>query len=346
MAEITEDDLSKALGDPVDEVQDQLAKDLLDEDDDKSDNKGGDDTPPADNPDGDAKGDDAADPAKDDTKPDDKNPDQPDGDATKPDDAANPDAGEQKTDTTPDQEPEMILGKFKTVDDLKNAYQNLEKRFSEKSQEVKEVGQVSGTEFDVAVKQKIAEENWKLVDKAFETIADPEQAKEAQYLLTQFKRTGDGAYLEKAREFLDKRVDRKLEVDAMNTAARIQQVANEHRQEIILKPLSDELDKMAEEDPEFMNDTVNQDLMAMAIRLNPAKVDVRAVKKAIQDYSKTQYQKGYDAAKKEFAKQAEKKAVSVKSVAKVETPTPKKPVEEMTIEDQLKEEYKDIPSIF
>ena len=31
MPEITEDDLSKALGDPVDEVQDQLAKDLLDE---------------------------------------------------------------------------------------------------------------------------------------------------------------------------------------------------------------------------------------------------------------------------------------------------------------------------
>lgn len=342
MAEITEDDLSKALGDPVDEVQDQLAKDLIDED--------GKDTLGDDKPDenivNDVKDDDAADPAKDGTKPDDKNQDQPDGDATKPDDTADPDAGEQKTDTTTDQEPEMILGKFKTVDDLKNAYQNLEKRFSEKSQEVKEVSQVSGTEFDTAVKQKIAEENWKLVDKAFETIADPEQAKEAQYLLTQFKRTGDGAYLERAREFLDKRIDRKLEVDAMNTAARIQQVANEHRQEIILKPLSDELDKIAEEDPEFMNDTVNQDLMAMAIRLNPAKVDVRAVKKAIQDYSKTQYQKGYNAAKKEFAKQAEKKAVSVKSVAKAETPTPKKPVEEMTIEDQLKEEYKDIPSIF
>lgn len=341
MPEITEDDLSKALGDPVDEVQDQLAKDLLDEDDDKSDNKGGDDTPPADNPDGDAKGDDAADPAKDDTKPDDKNPDQPDGDATKPDENADP-ATEPK-DKAPENEPaEMILGKFKTVDDLKNAYQNLEKRFSEKSQEVKEVSQVSGTEFDTAVQQKIAEENWKLVDKAFETITDPEHAKEAQYLLAQFKRTGDGALLEQARSFLDKRIDRKLEVDAMNMAAKIQQAANEHRQEIILKPLSDELDKMAEEDPEFMNDTTNQDLMAMAIRLNPMKVDVRAVKKAIQDYSKTQYQKGYEAAKKEYAKQIETKAVPVKSVAKVETPVAKKPVEAMSIEDQLKEEYKDL----
>ena len=128
----------------------------------------------------------------------------------------------------------------------------------------------------------------------------------------------------------------------MNVVAKIQRIANEHRQEVILKPLSDELDKMAEEDPEFMNDTVNQDLMAMAIRLNPMKVDVRAVKKAIQDYSKTQYQKGYEAAKKEFAKQVETKAVPVKSVAKVETPVVKKPVDEMTIEDQLKEEYKDL----
>jgi len=341
MPEITEDDLSKALGDPVDEVQDQLAKDLLDEDDDKSDNKGGDDTPPADNPDGDAKGDDAADPAKDDTKPDDKNPDQPDGDGTKSDDAADP-ATEPK-DKTPETNPdEMILGKFKTVDDLKNAYQNLEKKLGEKAQEVKEVSQVSGTEFDAAVRQKIMEENWKIVNKAFETIADPENAKEAQYLLSQFKRTGDAGLLEQARAYLDKRIDRKLEVDTMNMAAKIQRVANEHRQEVILKPLSDELDKMAEEDPEFMNDTTNQDLMAMAIRLNPMKVDVRAVKKAIQDYSKTQYQKGYEAAKKEFAKQTETKAVSVKSVAKMETPTPKKPVEAMSIEDQLKEEYKDL----
>lgn len=337
MAEITEEDLSKALGDPVDEVQDQLAKDLIDED--------GKDTPGEDKPDenivNDVKDDDAADPAKDEPKPDDKNPDQPDGDATKPDENADP-ATEPK-DKDPETEPaEMILGKFKTVDDLKNAYQNLEKRFSEKSQEVKEVSQVSGTEFDAAVNAKIAEENWKLVDKAFETITDPEHAKEAQYLLAQFKRTGDGALLEQARSFLDKRIDRKLEVDAMNMAAKIQQAANEHRQEIILKPLSDELDKMAEEDPEFMNDTTNQDLMAMAIRLNPMKVDVRAVKKAIQDYSKSQYQKGYEAAKKEFAKQVETKAVPVKSVAKIETPVAKKPVDEMTIEDQLKEEYKDL----
>lgn len=238
------------------------------------------------------------------------------------------------------EEPEMILGKFKTVDDLKNAYQNLEKKFGEKSHEVKEVAQAQSDDFDKAVDAKIVEETWKLVDKAFDTISNPDDAKEAQYLLSQFKKTGNGEYLEKARGFLDARVDRQLEVASMNTASQIRMKANEHRQEILLKPLAEELDKMAEEDPDFMNDTVNQDLMAMAIKLNPTKIDVRAVKKAIQDYRTSAYQRGYEAAKKEFAKQAEKKAVSVKSTTHIEQPKPKKPIEAMSIKDQLEEEMK------
>lgn len=239
-------------------------------------------------------------------------------------------------------EPEMILGKFKSQEDLIKAYQNLEKKFGEKAKEVKEVAQVTTDEFDTAVRTKIKEESWKLVEKAFDTIGDPEQAKEAQFLLSQFKKTGNGEYLEKARGFLDARVDRRLEVDTMNTAAYIQQQANEHRQEILLKPLSDELDKMAEEDPDFMNDEENQNLMAMAIKLNPTTVDVRAVKKAIEGYRKTSYDKGYEAAKKEFAKQAEKKAVSVKSSGHIEVPTPKKPSEALTIEEQLEEEMQEL----
>ena len=151
----------------------------------------------------------------------------------------------------PEKAPELILGKFKSQDDLINAYKNLEKKMGEKAQEVKEVAQAKSDDFDLAVKQKIAEENWKLVDKAFETITNPDDAKEAQYLLSQFKKTGDGALLEKARGFLDARVDRRLEVDAMNMAAKLQQTANAHREEILLKPLSEELDKMAEEDPEY-----------------------------------------------------------------------------------------------
>jgi hypothetical protein len=237
-------------------------------------------------------------------------------------------------------EPELIMGKFKTQEALVEAYKNLEKKLGEKAQEVKEVSQVKSDEFDKAVDAKIAEESWKLVDRAFQTITDPENAKDAQYLLSQFKRTGDPALLEQARGYLDARVDRRLEVESMNVASKIRMQANEHRQEILLKPLSDELDKMVEEDPEFMNDATNQELMAMAIKLNPAQVDVRAVKKAIQEYSKSSYQKGYEAAKKEFAKQAEKKAVSVKSTTHIEQPKPKKPVESMSIKEQLEEEMK------
>lgn len=240
----------------------------------------------------------------------------------------------------PVEEPKLILGKFKSQEDLEKAYQNLEKKFGEKAKEVKEVAQATGDDFDKAVNAKIAEETWKVVDKAFETITDPEHAKEAQYLLMQFKRTGDANFLEQARGYLDARVDRRLEVDSMNVAARIQQTANAHRQEILLKPLSDELDKMAEEDPEFMNDEQNQNLMAMAIKLNPATVDVRAVKKAIQDYKELSYKKGYEAAKREFAKQAEKKTVSIKSQPKVEIEKPKKSYDDMSIEEQLGEEYK------
>lgn len=242
------------------------------------------------------------------------------------------------------EEPKLILGKFKSQEDLEKAYQNLERKMGEKAQEVKEVAQVKSDDFDKAVDVKIAEESWKIVDKAFDTITDPEQAKEAQYLLTQFKKTLNPEYLEKARGYLDARVDRRLEVATMDVAAKIRQEANAHRQEILLKPLAEELDKMAEEDPEFMNDEQNQNLMAMAIKLNPTTVDVRMVKKEIQSYGKTQYEKGYEAAKKEFAKQVEKKAVSVKSTTHIETPKPKKPVESMSIQDQLEEEMNSLLS--
>ena len=242
------------------------------------------------------------------------------------------------------EEPKLILGKFKSQEDLEKAYQNLERKMGEKAQEVKEVTQVKSDDFDKAVDAKIAEESWKIVDKAFDTITDPEQAKEAQYLLMQFKKTANPEYLEKARGYLDARVDRRLEVATMDVAAKIRQEANAHRQEILLKPLAEELDKMAEEDPEFMNDEQNQNLMAMAIKLNPTTVDVRMVKKEIQSYGKNQYERGYEAAKKEFAKQVEKKAVSVKSTTHIETPKPKKPIESMSIQDQLEEEMKSLLS--
>ncbi len=241
-----------------------------------------------------------------------------------------------------DTPPQLILGKFKTQGDLEAAYQNLEKKLGEKAQQRQEQRTVTSKQFDAAVDQKIAEESWKLIDKAFATITDPEHAKEAQYLLSEFKRTGDEGTLEKARGFLDRHVDRQLDVQYMNTAASIRQTANAHRTEILLRPLSEELDKLADEDPEFMNDTQNQNLMAMAIKLNPETVDVRSVKKEIQTYGKSQWQKGYESAKKELAKQVEKTTVSVKSNAHFEVPPQRKDPRTMTTEEMLAEEYKTI----
>ena len=247
-----------------------------------------------------------------------------------------PDAG---TETA--QEPELILGKFKTTEDLATAYQNLQKKFTESTQTKKEVETIASDEFDQAVKQKIAEVSWGHVKKAFETITNPEHSKEAMFLLEQYRKTNDPKYLEDARGYLDKRVDRRLEVDCMNTAAHITQVANMHRQEILLKPLANTLDEMAEQDPEFFNNEDNQNLMTMAIKLNPIHVDVRAVKKAISEYQKKQYDRGYAAGLKEAAKKAETVAPSIKSRNVLPQEPVKKPISKMTTEEMLLEEMKD-----
>jgi hypothetical protein len=62
----------------------------------------------------------------------------------------------------PEKAPELILGKFKSQDDLINAYKNLEKKMGEKAQEVKEVVQAKSDDFDLAVKQKMLKKtgNW------------------------------------------------------------------------------------------------------------------------------------------------------------------------------------------
>lgn len=337
MNDFTEEDLSKALGDQIANENDPVTKDLLDEDasDDNADKPDGNE--PADT---DPKPDDVADSAKDEPKPDDANPDQPEKNEPKPDDVADSDKKDEPADTDP--EPELIMGKFKNQDALIAAYKNLEKKLGEKAQETQEIKQVTSDDFDKAVNQRIVETNIKAIDKALDTITDPEKAKEAQYLWAQAQKTGNIELFEQARGYLDSRVDRRLEAEMMNNAAQIRMNANAHKEEILLKPLSDELDKMAEEDPDFMNDTQNQELLAMAIKLNPTKVNVRAVKKTIQDYGKTQYDKGYEAAKKEFAKQVETKSVSVKTTPKAVQPAPKKDTSSMSIEDQLKEEYKDL----
>jgi hypothetical protein len=149
--------------------------------------------------------------------------------------------------------------------------------------------------------------------------------------------------LEQARGFLDPRVDRRLEAEMMNNGAQIRMMANAHKREITMKPLVAELDNMAEEDPDFMNDMQNQDLLAMAIRIDPSVATVRSVKSKLKDYAKSNYERGYEAARKEFAKQAEKKTVSVKSTTTIEEPAkPKKAFKDMSITEQLEEEMKSL----
>lgn len=337
MNDFTEDDLSKALGDQIEKDVDPVTKDLLEEENQEKQ----DEQQPADT---DPKADDAADPDAGDQKPDDANSDQPDKKDPDADANADTDKGDEPKDTDPaDTEPELIMGKFKNQDALIEAYKNLEKKLGEKAQETQEIKQVTSDDFDKAVDQKIVEVNISAINKALDSITDPEKAKEAQYLWSQAQKTGNLEMLEQARSYLDPRIDRRLEAEMMNNAAQIRMRANEHREEILMKPALAEMDKIAEEDPEFVNDKQSMDLMAMAIKLNPASINVRAVKKYIQDFGKSNYDKGYEAAKKEFAKQIETKTVSVKTTPKA-TPAveQKKAAADMSIEDQLKEEYKDM----
>jgi hypothetical protein len=235
-------------------------------------------------------------------------------------------------------DPEPILGKFKTQDDLIKAYQNLEKQLTKKSQQVAETAKVQSDDFDKLVQDNISNAAWGLINNAVNTIVDPEQHKEALYALEMYRRTGDGAHLEKAREFLDPRVDRRLEVDFMNQSAAIRQEANKYRDEIEMQPVREALEELEEEDPDWLADETHQNLIAEAIKLN-RKVDVKGVKamiKAVEEKAVERY-KATEA--KRLAQEAERKPIpSVKTSERQEPVKPKKDWREMSIAEQLAEE--------
>lgn len=235
-------------------------------------------------------------------------------------------------------DPEPILGKFKTQDDLIKAYQNLEKQLTKKSQQVAETAKVQSDDFDKLVQDNISNAAWGLINNAVNTIVDPEQHKEALYALEMYKRTGDGVHLEKARGFLDPRVDRRLEVDFMNQSAAIRQEANKYRDEIEMQPVREALEELEEEDPDWLSDETHQNLIAEAIKLN-RKVDVKGVKamiKAVEEKAVERY-KATEA--KRLAQEAERKPIpSVKTSERQEPVKPKKDWREMSIAEQLAEE--------
>lgn len=237
-----------------------------------------------------------------------------------------------------EKESEPILGKFKTQDDLIKAYQNLEKQLTKKSQQVAETAKVQSDDFDKLVQDNISNAAWGLINNAVNTIVDPEHHKEALYALEMYRRTGDGAHLEKARGFLDPRVDRRLEVDFMNQSAAIRQEANKYRDEIEMQPIREALEELEEEDPDWLSDENHQNLIAEAIKLN-RKVDVKGVKamiKAVEEKAVERY-KATEA--KRLAQEAERKPIpSVKTSERQEPVKPKKDWRDMTIAEQLAEE--------
>lgn len=235
-------------------------------------------------------------------------------------------------------DPEPILGKFKTQDDLIKAYQNLEKQLTKKSQQVAETAKVQSDDFDKLVQDNIRNAAWGLINNAVNTIVDPEQHKEALYALEMYRRTDDGAHLEKARGFLDPRVDRRLEVDFMNQSAAIRQEANKYRDEIEMQPVREALEELEEEDPDWLAEETHQNLIAEAIKLN-RKVDVKGVKamiKAVEEKAVERY-KATEA--KRLAQESERKPIpSVKTSERQEPVKPKKDWREMSIAEQLAEE--------
>lgn len=242
----------------------------------------------------------------------------------------------------PEKEPELILGKFKTQDELVKAYQNLQSEFSKRSQQAKQEEKVQTGEFDKMVASEIQRSNWDLVNQAFSTIASADDKKEALYLLEQFKQTGNEDLFEQARKYLDPRVDRRLEVQCMNNMAEIQQRYNAQRDEIELEPVAQALDELDKEEPGWLEQPAVQDLMVEAIKLN-RKVDVRAVKTKIKAFE-DEVIKRYEAkVARENAVKAEQQAVAVKAAAQPEPATPKaKPIDENDVSALLKAEYESV----
>lgn len=238
----------------------------------------------------------------------------------------------------PEPEPEPILGKFKTQDDLIKAYQNLEKQLTKKSQQFAETAKVQSDDFDKAIREKEHAVAWELLSNAINTIADPQQHKDALYALEMYKRTGDEEFIKTARGFLDPRLDERLKYQYRDASAAIRQEMNAYRDEIELQPVKQALEELEDEDPEWLSEETHQNLIVEAIKLN-RKVDVKSVKamiKAVEEKAVERY-KATEA--KRLAQEAERKPVpSVKTPERQEPVKQKKDWREMTIAEQLAEE--------
>ena len=238
------------------------------------------------------------------------------------------------------EEPELILGKFKSVDDLKNAYQNLEKQFTQKSQRTAEVVRSQDDAYwdnEIAQAEDVVAKD--IVTRALDTIADPAQKTEAMTAMNKWLQTGDAEDLSKCLGYMDVRVERQVRLQAMDASARIRAEATRLRDKAWQEPLVESLKEVRAEDPEWFDAPETQNIIKAAIALNGAKLDPRELKKMIVAYGDSRVAK-YEAKKaKETAVKAEQKAVSVKGASHNEPPRPEKPIDPNDIEAMLGREY-------
>ena len=238
------------------------------------------------------------------------------------------------------EEPELILGKFKSVDDLKNAYQNLEKQFTQKSQRTAEVVRSQDDAYwdnEIAKAEDVVAKD--IVTKALDTIADPAQKTEAMTAMNKWLQTGEAEDLSKCLGYMDVRVERQVRLQAMDASAKIRAEATRLRNEAWQGPLVESLKEVRAEDPEWFDAPETQEIVKAAIALNGAKLDVKSLKKMIIASNNKAVERALAQRAKETAVKAEQKTVSVKGASHNEPARPEKPIDPNDIEAMLGREY-------
>lgn len=238
------------------------------------------------------------------------------------------------------EEPKLILGKFKSQEDLEKAYQNLEKQFTQKSQRTADVVRSQDDVYwdnEIAKAEDIVAKD--IVTKALDTISDPAQKTEAMTAMNKWLQTGDAEDLSKCLGYMDVRVERQVRLQAMDASAKIRAEATRLRNESWQQPLVEDLREVRAEDPEWFDAPTTQDLIKSAIALNGAKLDVKTLKKMIQASNAAAVERYKKTEAKQNAIKAEQKTVSVKDASHQEPAKPEKPIDPNDIEAFLGKEY-------
>ena len=238
------------------------------------------------------------------------------------------------------EEPQLIDGKFKSQEELINAYHNLQKQFTQKSQRAAEVVRSQDDAYwdnEIAKAEDVVAKD--IVTKALDTIADPAQKTEAMTAMNKWLQTGDAEDLSKCLGYMDVRVERQVRLQAMDASAKIRAEATRLRNESWQQPLVEELKQVRAEDPEWFDAPETQEIVKAAIALNGAKLDVKSLKKMIIASNNKAVERALAQRARESAVKAEQKVVSVKDASHNEPSKPEKPVDPNDIEALLGKEY-------